>query len=163
MTAPYFELTEDTVEHEGQTLYRIRAVANLPAHKVSAGDMGGCVWGAEALSGGAWATKDAKVVSGAVVSGTVLLSGDAVVSGGGSSGTVSAPVHDHDDEVVVVKPARYSHLTDEEFSNLLRREILGARDRVKVDEELGRTSSSDLLALAARPLPAFYSRVERWG
>ena len=58
----FYELTDQTtVASNGTTLYRIRALRDLPWHGVTAGDLGGYVEGVDNLSGDAWVSGDAMV------------------------------------------------------------------------------------------------------
>ena len=62
----HFELTDQTTTApDGSTLYRVRALRDLPWHGVRAGDLGGYVASVDNLSGGARVSGDA-LVSGRV-------------------------------------------------------------------------------------------------
>lgn len=65
-----YELTNETVQHGSRTLYRIRALRDLPGG-VKTGDMGGFVESVGNLSqdGAAWVFGDARVFGAAWVSG----------------------------------------------------------------------------------------------
>ena len=77
-----YELTDRTATApDGSTLYRIRALRDLPHHGVKAGDLGGYVAGARNLAGNAWVTGRAWVYGNARVSGAAWVFGDARVSG----------------------------------------------------------------------------------
>ena len=58
-----YELTDESILVEGRRLYRIRALIDIPAHKVKAGDFGGYIESEEALSqyGTCWVGRNAKV------------------------------------------------------------------------------------------------------
>jgi carbonic anhydrase/acetyltransferase-like protein (isoleucine patch superfamily) len=84
-----YELTDETKIFAGVTLYRIRALRDIPAHGVKAGDLGGWIEGGHNLSqdGDAWVSGnakvsgDARVCEDAWVSGNTCVYGDAVISG----------------------------------------------------------------------------------
>jgi len=85
----YELLKNDTVTRlDGQTLYRIRALVNIP-DVVKAGDLGGYVESENSLShednawvsGNAWVSDNARVSGDAWVSGDARVSDDAWVSG----------------------------------------------------------------------------------
>ena len=68
----HFELTDQTtVAPDGTTLYRIRALRDLPDLGVTAGDLGGYVASVDNLSGDAWVSGDARVYGHAMVYGPV--------------------------------------------------------------------------------------------
>ncbi|MEB7197133.1 hypothetical protein NEM98_23180 [Escherichia coli] len=69
MGKKYELLKDQTVFFDGVTLYRIRALRDIPLSDVKAGDLGGWVEGEHNLSqdGGAWITDDAWVFGNAVV------------------------------------------------------------------------------------------------
>ncbi len=77
----YELLQDDTVEHLGRTLYRIRALVSFGA--VVAGALGGYIESEKCLShsGKAWVYGNALVCGNARVFGNALVSGDAQVSG----------------------------------------------------------------------------------
>lgn len=89
-----YELTEETKNFDGRTLYRIRAVRDFAG--VLAGELGGFIeseanlshkgnaWvdGNAQVSGSAWVFGDARVFGSAWVSGGVWVSGSAWVFGG---------------------------------------------------------------------------------
>lgn len=90
-----YELTDETIQHGGRTLHRIRALIDIPAIGVSVGDLGGYVESEKNLShdGGAWVEDDARVyghgrvygnahVSNAWVGGNACVFGEACVYGG---------------------------------------------------------------------------------
>lgn len=68
MTDKKFELTETTIEHEGRTLYRIKALRDFA--NVKAGDLGGYLETESNLSheGDAWLYDNARVFGNARVS-----------------------------------------------------------------------------------------------
>ena len=76
-----FELTSETKEFFGATLFRIRALTSFGS--VQTGDLGGWVEKAENLSqdGNAWVFGDAQVSGDARVYGNAQVSGDAQVYG----------------------------------------------------------------------------------
>lgn len=81
-----FELTDDTREHKGETLYRIRATEDNPLHGVKAGDLGGWVTSTHVgdtprISGQAWVADDATVAEHARISGNAHVSAHALISG----------------------------------------------------------------------------------
>jgi carbonic anhydrase/acetyltransferase-like protein (isoleucine patch superfamily) len=84
-----YELTNETRNHYGTTLYRIRALRDIPRYGVKEGDMGGFLEKESNLSqeGGAWVydnarvSGDARVYDNAWVSGNARVSGNALVSG----------------------------------------------------------------------------------
>ena len=74
----HFELTDETVKTLfGESLYRIRALIDMPKHCVNKGDMGGFVQTPNNLQGDAWIYGDARVYGAARVSGNARVSGDA--------------------------------------------------------------------------------------
>ncbi len=87
MSDRHFELTDETHDHIGRTLHRIRATTALPRHGVVEGDLGGWVETADNLSGNAWVFDNAwvfgnaKVSDDAEVSDNAQVSDDAEVSG----------------------------------------------------------------------------------
>ena len=76
-----YELTDETIEHSGKTLHRIRALISFA--DVEAGDLGGFVESENNLSheGDAWIYDDAKAYSRASVTGNAILTGFARISG----------------------------------------------------------------------------------
>lgn len=66
-----YELTDEKIEAFDTTLYRIRALRDIPAFDIKAGDLGGFIEREENLShdGDAWVTGNAEVCGGARVSG----------------------------------------------------------------------------------------------
>ena len=76
-----FELTSETKEFFGATLFRIRALTSFGS--VQTGDLGGWVEKAENLSqdGNAWVSGDAQVYGDAQVSGNAWVYGNARVFG----------------------------------------------------------------------------------
>lgn len=83
MTVKKYELTDDTMEIEGRVLHRIRALVDIPAIGVSAGDLGGYIESERNLSheGHCWVGMDAIVKDYASVRDDALVSGDAFVGG----------------------------------------------------------------------------------
>lgn len=55
----HFELTNETLKHNGRVLYRIRATKNLYQHKVKIGQLGGFIEKEDNLQGNAWVDGDA--------------------------------------------------------------------------------------------------------
>ena len=78
-----YELTNETKEFGTRTLYRIRALRDIPKHEVVAGDLGGWVESESNLSqdGDSWVSGRARVYNDARVYGNAHVSGDAIVSG----------------------------------------------------------------------------------
>lgn len=77
----HYTLTNETIQHEGKTLYQIKATKDLPHHNVKAGDLGGFVEGYHNLDGEAWVAGNAKVYENAQVFGKAWVYGNAWVSG----------------------------------------------------------------------------------
>lgn len=77
--AKHFELTEESREYEGRTVYRIRALVDLPHHNVKAGDLGGFVSGTHNLRDEAWVADEAIVCDRAALYGRALAKDNAVV------------------------------------------------------------------------------------
>ena len=96
-----YELTDQTATApDGSTLYRIRALRDLPHHGVKAGDLGGYVAGARNLAGRAWVSDNAMVYGRAWVTGRAWVYGNARVSGaawvfGDARVSGAARVYDH--------------------------------------------------------------------
>lgn len=83
-----FELIKESKEvfregHESITLYRIKALTDIPKYNVLVGDVGGFVASENNLSqnGSAWVADDAKIYGDARVHGDTLLKGEARVYG----------------------------------------------------------------------------------
>ena len=78
-----YKLTEETLQHEGVTLYRIQALVDIPSTPVKAGDLGGWVAGEHNLSqeGNAWVYGNALVYGDAKVYGNAEVWGNAEVYG----------------------------------------------------------------------------------
>ena len=76
-----FELTAETKEVYGRTLYRIRALKDFG--DVKTGDLGGWIERGDCLSpeGNCWVSDNAWVYGDAIVSGNAMVSGDARVYG----------------------------------------------------------------------------------
>ena len=81
VTVNKYEMTSETIQFGDKTLYRIRALRDLPA--VAKGQLGGYVESERNLSheGDAWVSGDAWVFGNAQVFGNALVSGDAWVYG----------------------------------------------------------------------------------
>ena len=78
-----YELTDEKIEVFGRTLYRIRALRDIPAIEVKAGDLGGFIEKEENLShdDNAWVCGNAEVYGDARVYGNARVYGDARVCG----------------------------------------------------------------------------------
>ena len=78
-----FEATGETEEWDGLTMHRIRAVADIAAIDVKAGDVGGWIEKENNLSviGNAWVGGNAMVSGNAMIEGNARVSGDARVEG----------------------------------------------------------------------------------
>ena len=76
-----YELTSETKDFLGHTLYRIRALVSFGV--VNSGDLGGWIEKEENLDqhGNAWVSGNARVSGNAEVSGNAMVSGDAWVYG----------------------------------------------------------------------------------
>ena len=83
MSNTKYKLTDEAIEHEGVTLYRICALRDI-GDDVHAGNLGGYIASERNLStaGDAWVYGDARVYGKARVSGNALVCGEAQVSGG---------------------------------------------------------------------------------
>ncbi|MCX5614413.1 hypothetical protein [Bombella saccharophila] len=77
-----YELTDDTIEHDGRTLYRIRALVDIPAIGVSAGDLGGYVESEKNLShtGDCWVHGNARVRGNAFVNDNGFVGSNMIVN-----------------------------------------------------------------------------------
>lgn len=73
----YYELTNDTITHNGKTLYRIQATQDLPQHNVKKGDLGGYVETTDNLFGAAWLFDNAKAYGKAKIYGNSHLHNEA--------------------------------------------------------------------------------------
>ena len=78
-----YELTTKTVKYFGETLYRIRALKDIPPHGVKKGDLGGFVESEKNLSqdGDCWISGNAIVFRDALVSENALVYEYAMVHG----------------------------------------------------------------------------------
>lgn len=78
-----YKLTDETIEHDHTTLYRIEALDNF-RDDVRKGDKGGFVESEDNLSqeGGCWIFDESKVYYGARVVGEVEVRGDAIIFNG---------------------------------------------------------------------------------
>lgn len=77
-----YELTSETMSHNGRTLYRIRATRDFFINSVTlikAGTLGGWVEGYRNLQGDAWVADEAKVYDDACVFGHALIAGCAEI------------------------------------------------------------------------------------
>ena len=77
----HFELTDDKIQHNGRTLYRIRALKDIPIQHVKKGDLGGYVESLKNLDNNAWVSDNAWVFGDAKVFGNADVFGDAKVFG----------------------------------------------------------------------------------
>ncbi len=77
----YFELTNETIEYNGRTLYRIRATKALPWHSLEVGDLGGWIEKQTNLRGEAWVHENAKVYDNAIVDNHATIGDNAEVFG----------------------------------------------------------------------------------
>ncbi len=75
-----YELTDETVQYNGKTLYRIKALVDMPLHNVKAGDLGGFIEKHENLQEDAWVYGNAEVSDSAEVYGRALVCGNDEVS-----------------------------------------------------------------------------------
>ncbi|MXV35755.1 MULTISPECIES: hypothetical protein [unclassified Saccharibacter] len=83
MSKKYELLTDDTVTDFGETLFRIKALRDIPEFDVSKGELGGYIACEDNLShqGNAWVSGDAWVFDDAAVSDDAKVSGNAQVFG----------------------------------------------------------------------------------
>ena len=83
-----YELTDQTIQHCGRTLYRIRALVEIKSESVSVGDYGGYVETENNLSmgGSAWVAGDAEIFGQARLGDAVKVSGKTRMSGDGLEG-----------------------------------------------------------------------------
>lgn len=101
----YYELTDETINHNGVTLHRIRATHDIPLLNVAAGDLGGFVESTDNLRGAAWVADNAKVYGtaqilgdeGALVSDNAEVYDTAMVYG---AAHVSGDAHVYDRAVI---------------------------------------------------------------
>ena len=77
----HFMLTDETINHEGVTLYRIVATKPLEHARVAAGDRGGFVQSEYNLRSNGWIADDAIVMENAVVRDRAVVRGNALVKG----------------------------------------------------------------------------------
>jgi len=58
-----YELTDETIDRHGHTLYRIRALQDIPGHDVKTGDLGGFIESEANLNqeGDCWVRDNAQV------------------------------------------------------------------------------------------------------
>ena len=77
-----YELTDITMEWHGNTLYRIRALHDIPGAYVRAGDLGGYVAGERNLSqtGSSWVRENALVAENACVSEDAVIAENAMIT-----------------------------------------------------------------------------------
>ena len=78
----HFKLTDDKIQHNGRTLYRIRALKDIPIQHVKKGDLGGYVESLKNLDNNAWVSDNAWVFGDAKVFGNAEVYGIAVVYSG---------------------------------------------------------------------------------
>ena len=81
-----YRLTDETINHNGRTLYRIEALtdrknAYVTGSGVQAGDLGGYIEREENLQGNAWVDDNAKVYGDAIMTDDAVVSGIAEVYG----------------------------------------------------------------------------------
>ncbi len=78
-----YELTDETIQHDGRTLYRIRALVRILSAGVSAGDLGGYVEMEKNLShaGDCWVGGNARVYGAARVYGDAWVHANAELHG----------------------------------------------------------------------------------
>lgn len=78
-----YELTNTTIEHEGRTLHRVKALRGIECYGVEAGDLGGWIESEENLDQNkdCWVGEEAKVYDSAEVRNAARVYGDATVSG----------------------------------------------------------------------------------
>jgi len=76
-----YEFTDETIIHYGHTLYRIRALRDIPRHNVKAGDLGGFIESEVNLSqeGDCWVGDNAYVFGGARVCINACVCGDVIL------------------------------------------------------------------------------------
>ena len=82
MTGKKYELTNETIDFEGRTLYRIRALKSFRfAPEVNEGDLGGYVEGEHNLAqaGNCWIYDDAIACDGSYLSGDSYLCGNSII------------------------------------------------------------------------------------
>ena len=77
----HFKLTDDKIQHNGRTLYRIRALKDIPIQHVKKGDLGGYVESLKNLDNNAWVSDNAWVFGDAKVYGNARVFGNAEVFG----------------------------------------------------------------------------------
>ena len=77
----HFKLTDDKIQHNGRTLYRIRALKDIPNQHVKKGDLGGYVESLKNLDNNAWVYGNARVFGDARVFDNARVSGNAWVYG----------------------------------------------------------------------------------
>jgi len=79
----YEILKDETKAAVSQPAYRIRALRDIPEHKVKVGDLGGYVEGEHNLAheGGAWVANEAMVVDRSRVMGNALARDYSIISG----------------------------------------------------------------------------------
>ena len=77
----YKLIDQTTTAPDGSTLYRIRALRDLPWHGVKAGDLGGYVAGTHNLAGNGWVSDRGQVFDDARVYGNARVSDNAMVYG----------------------------------------------------------------------------------
>jgi hypothetical protein len=69
----YELLQNDTIEYDGKTLYRIRALIDMPEHDVNTGDLGGYIASEDYLKqdGTGWVYPNARALGGAIHGGII--------------------------------------------------------------------------------------------
>ena len=80
-----YELTNETIEFNGKTLYRIRALRDFG--DVKAGDLGGFVESENNLSheGNCWVSENSKVLENGFVEANAVAKGNSIISGNGKA------------------------------------------------------------------------------
>lgn len=74
------ELTNNTIEYDGHTLYQIRTINDNAHHKIHKDTLGGYIDKTSIIADNAWIEKDAKVYNCSVITGNTLISQDSIVN-----------------------------------------------------------------------------------
>lgn len=77
-----YVLTDSELDADGTSVYRVKAVRDIPRHGVKVGDIGGYVEGYHSLQDNAWVAGDAVVMNGGRVVENAFVCGDALVDSG---------------------------------------------------------------------------------
>jgi carbonic anhydrase/acetyltransferase-like protein (isoleucine patch superfamily) len=72
-------IKENTIVHDGQTLYQIECIKDIPCHNVKVGDLGGYVENEDNLNDNAWVSGNAVVYNNAKVYDNALVYDNAIV------------------------------------------------------------------------------------